>query len=150
MPSAFATIVCFTFFVTAGFAQYGTAPNNYYPDKYNGSTFTGTVTEAKDDQITLKYTKGSKVDIFTGRFETSCSVPSASGRHMVPSDIPPGTVMTAFFNRDTRKVDGQKVKENLILAISFEVWQGQKIAQDKRVIHSCSTNSHLQFRAWND
>jgi hypothetical protein len=36
--------------------QVGTAPNNYYPDKYNGSTFTGTVAEVSGDQITLTYT----------------------------------------------------------------------------------------------
>jgi hypothetical protein len=55
------------------FAQYGTAPNNYYPDKYNGSTFTGVVTEVAGDEITLTYTKDNKTETFKGRFEVACS-----------------------------------------------------------------------------
>jgi len=50
-------------------AQYGTAPNNYYPHNYGGSIFTGVVTETGDNQITLTFTKGSKTDTFTGLFE---------------------------------------------------------------------------------
>jgi hypothetical protein len=51
---------------------------------------------------------------------------------MMPSDIPTGTVMTAFFNRITRKNEQQKIKENVIIAISFDVWQGQKVREDKK------------------
>ena len=81
-------------------AQYGTAPNNYYPD--------------------------NKTETFTGVFETGCSVPARDGRRMMPIDIPTGTVMTTFYNAETKKVDGKKIKQNLIIAIAFEVWQGQK------------------------
>lgn len=131
-------------------AQYGSAPNNYYPDKYNGSTFTGVLTEAKDDQIVLSHAKGSKTDVFTGRLEAGCSVPAAdnSARRMMPSDIPKGTVVTAFFNSSTKKIDRQKIKENLILAITFDVWQGQEIPEDKRMIYLCTNDRHVQFRAW--
>ena len=132
----------------AGAAQYGTAPNNYYPDKYNGSTFTGVVTETSEDRITLTYTHGNKTDTFTGRFEAPCSVPSTKGVRMSPPDIPGGTVMTAFFNTDTKKTGGQKLKENVILAVAFDAWQGQKVAEDKKKIYSCTSNHHLQFRAW--
>ncbi len=135
---------------TLALAQYGTAPNNYYPDNYNGSTFTGTVAETKDDQITLTYAKPDKTDTFIGRLETACSVPRAdsSGRGMNASDIPRGTVMTAFFNVGNRKLNGQKIKENLILAISFITWQGQNIAEDKRTIYLCTAGKHVQFRAY--
>jgi hypothetical protein len=129
-------------------AQYDAAPNNYYPDTYNGSIFTGVVTETGDNQITLTFTKGSKTDTFTGLFETGCSVPSKDGRRMIPTDIPKGTVMTTFFNSRTKKVDGKKLKENLIIAIAFEVWQGQRVADDKKIIYWCTDSRHLQFRAY--
>jgi hypothetical protein len=129
-------------------AQYGTAPNNYYPDNYSGSIFTGIVTETGDNQITLTFTKGSKTDTFTGLFETGCSVPARDGSRMMPIDIPKGTAMTSFFTAITKKVDGKKIKENLIIAISFEVWQGQRAAADKRIIYWCTDNRHLKFRAY--
>jgi len=144
-------ISIFSFLITPlATSQYGTAPNNYYPDKYNGSTFTGTVAETKNDQIALTYAKADKTDTFIGRLETACSVPRAdnNSRGMNASDIPLGTVMTAFFNVDNRKVDGQKIKENLILAISFITWQGQNIAEDKRTIYLCTAGKHVQFRAY--
>jgi hypothetical protein len=57
------------------FAQYETAPSNYYPSNFNGNTFTGTVTDTGEKQITLTYTRGSKMDMFTSSFESACSVP---------------------------------------------------------------------------
>jgi hypothetical protein len=138
------------FFAVLAAGQYGTAPNNYYPDQYNGSTFTGVLTETKDDKITLTYTKGGKTDLFTGRFEAGCSVPTADKSHpkMTPSDIPKGTAMTAFFNTSTKKIEQQKVKENVVLAIAFNVWQGQQISEDKRRIYLCTNDRHLRFKAW--
>jgi hypothetical protein len=131
-------------------AQYGTAPNNYYPDSYNGSIFQGVVTEARDDQIILTFTKGSSTETFTGLFETGCSVPTAKqgGPLMMPTNIPKGTAMTAFFNARTKRVDGKKIKENVIIGIAFDIWQGQKIAEDKKTIYWCTTSRHLQFRAY--
>ena len=128
--------------------QYGTALSNYYPENFNGSIFTGVVEETADNQITLTFTKGSKTDRFTGLFETGCSVPSKNGRHMLPSDIPNGTVMTAFFNSRTKKFDGKKTKENVIIAITFEVWQGQKVTDDKKMIYWCTDERHLKFKAF--
>jgi len=120
-------------------AQYGTAPNGNFPANYNGDTFTGTVTAAEGDQLTLTYTKGGKTETFVGKLGAGCSVPTTnkSERRMIASDIPQGTVATAFFNRNTKKVDGQKVKENLLIAIRFDVWQGQKIEDDKKKIWPC-------------
>jgi hypothetical protein len=149
MLRTIAAIVWASLFPAVTLAQFGTASNNYYPDKYNGSTFTGTVIEVKGDQITLTYTNKDKTDTFTGHFEANCSVPNVSGRGMTASDLPVGTVMTAFFNGETKKVNGQKHKENVILAISFDVWQGEKIRDDRKKIYLCSTSPHLQFRAWN-
>ena len=129
-------------------AQYGTAPNNYYPDSYSGSIFTGIVTETGANHITLTFTKGNKTETFTGVFETGCSVPARDGRPMMPIDIPTGTVMTTFYNAETKKVDGKKIKQNLIIAIAFEVWQGQKARDDKKMIYWCTDSRHLQFRAY--
>jgi hypothetical protein len=131
-------------------AQYGTAPPNYYPENYSGSTFTGIVTDSKDDQITLAYTKGDTTDKFTGRFERGCSVPTRdkSGRKMMPSDIPKGTLMTVFFTGNTRRVEAKKIKENLILAISFEVWQGQKVQQNRKKTYFCTDDKLMRFKAW--
>jgi hypothetical protein len=100
-------------------AQYGTAPNNYYPENYNGSTFKGAVTDTADNHVTLTFTNGSKTDSFTGVFETGCSVPARDGRRMMPADIPKGTVMTAFFNATTKKLDGKKIKENRVFSASM-------------------------------
>jgi hypothetical protein len=129
-------------------AQYGIAPNNYYPQNYNGSIFTGVVTDTANNQITLTFTKDSKSDSFTGSFESACSVPSTNGHGMMPADIPNGTVMTAFYNARTKKVDGKKVKENLIIAIAFEVWHGQKAAEGKKMIYWCTDHHYIQFRAY--
>lgn len=127
-------------------AQYGTAPSNYYPENYSGSTFTGTVAETAGDQVTLTFTKGSKTDRFTGVFETGCSVPSKDGSRMMPTDIPKGTVMTAFFNSRMKKVDGKKINENVLVAIAFEVWQGQKAGTDKKMIYLCTDGRLVKFK----
>jgi hypothetical protein len=144
------TLVFWGALVTTAAAQYGTAPSNYYPDAYNGSTFTGVVTGTKDDQITLTYTKGAKTTTFVGRFEKPCSVPriDKDKRGMAPSDIPPGTVMTAYFEAVKKKVDQEKIKENLIIAISFDVWQGKKMSEDTKKIYLCTGDTHVQFMAW--
>ena len=133
-------------------AQYGTAPNNYYPGNYNGSTFKGVVTETKDNQLTLAFTTVSGTESFTGQFETGCSVPTVKkgGRAMIPTDIPKGTTMTAFFNTRTQKVDGKKIKENLIIAIAFDIWMGQKVPEDKKRIYLCVENQNVQFKAFQE
>jgi hypothetical protein len=147
--AAVGSVVTFAYVISV-LAQYGTAPNNYYPYKYNGSTFKGIVTNNQNDQLTLTYTKKGKDTIFRGKFEAPCSVPRAdgSGRGMVVSDISVGTVMTAYFNTNTRNVTNQKVKEGVILAISFDVWKGQKVSEDEKLMYFCSPDKHSIFRFW--
>ena len=144
----FRTVLASVCFAISANAQYGVARSNYYPTRYTGSTFTGSVTESTDDRITLTYTKNGNPQVFTGRFETGCTVPSASGAKMMPTDIPKGTIMTVFYNGETSKIDRQKVKENVILAIAFEQWKGQKVQDDKSKIYFCTNDKQFHFRAW--
>jgi hypothetical protein len=134
-----------------GSAQYGSAPNNYYPDSYTGSVFKGVVTENIDNQIVLTFTKDDSTQTFTGLFETGCSVPTTppGGPPLMPADIPKDTAMTAFFNARTKKVDGKKVKENVVIAIAFDTWKGHKMGEfKKQIIFWCVNSNHLQFRAF--
>jgi len=140
--------VCLVLCASVVQAQYGSAPNNYYPDRYTGSTFTGTVTQAQGDEVTLTYSNKGKTDTFTGRFEAPCSIPTRDGQPMTAADLSEGSVITAFYNRETVKTNGQKEKLNVILALSIDVWQGHAIPENKKKIYSCSKNAHLQFRAW--
>jgi len=135
---------------SVGFAQYGTAPNNYYPNSYSGSIFRGVVTDNKDNQIVLTFANDKDTQTFTAPFETGCSVPTTppGGPPTMPANIPKGTAMTAFFNTKTKKVDGKKIKENVVIAISFDTWNGHTIAEDKRKIFWCTSDKHLQFRAY--
>ena len=141
---AFCLVLC----VSAMQAQYGSAPNNYYPDKYNGSTFTGAVTRAQGDEVTLTYSNKGKTDTFTGRLEAPCSIPTRNGQPMTASDLAEGAVITAFYNRETVKTNGQKEKVNIILALSVDVWNGHAIPENTKKIYSCSKNPQLRFRAW--
>jgi hypothetical protein len=69
-------------------------------------------------------------------------------RAMMPPDIPKGTAMTVLFNRRTRKVDGKNIKENLVIGIAFDTWQGQKVPEDKKMIYLCTSNPIVKFRAF--
>jgi hypothetical protein len=148
MRPILARLITITFLSIIASAQYGTAPNNYYPVNYSGNTFTGTVTHTLGDEITLTFVKGSKTETFVGRLETGCSVPSKDGHPMRATDIPGGTVVTAFFNGTTKKVDGKRIKENVIIAIAFDVWQGHTASEDKKMIYSCTDQRQLKFRAF--
>ena len=149
MRDALAVVLGLAFLVPAALAQYGNAPNNYYPANYGGATFTGTVSANRDDQVTLTFEAKGKVETFVGRLERSCAVPSKSGRGMTAADFPLGTEVTAFFNKETKKKnDGEKAKENVIIAVTFDSWNGQKVTEDKKKIFWCTDNQHLQFKAW--
>ncbi len=133
-----------------GFAQYGTAPSGYYPISYGGSTFKGVVIENQGNQILLTFTNNATTQTFTATFETGCSVPtnSPSGPPMLPANIPKGTSMTAFFNTRTKKVEGKKIKENVVIAIAFDTWNGHKIAEDKKKIYLCTSDKHVGLTAY--
>jgi hypothetical protein len=135
-------------FIAGAQAQYGTAPNNNYPDTYSGLSFTGAVTAGVGQELILTYKKDDKTDTFVGRLETGCAVASTNGRTMMASDIPGGTVVTAFFNKEPKKVGSEKPPLNVIIAISFETWHGEKVTEDKKRIFWCTKNQHLQYRTW--
>lgn len=143
-------VVLLTCLSASALAQYGTAPNNYYPEEYNGSIFTGVVADTDNDLLTLTYTKHNKSDVFVGKFEMPCSVPSKdkSTPGMVTTDIPKGTSMTAYFVRRENKGAGQKSKENVILAVSFETWLGRKVSNDNRRMYFCTPQKYLKFKAF--
>ena len=132
-------------------AQYGTAPAGYYPSKFTGSTFKGTVTSVSNDEITLTYSKGTKTQTFTGRFEAGCSVPAEPGkpaRIMLPVNIPVGSGLTAFYSTKDEKDGGTKVKENWIVAISVDAWGQRKIAEERQGIMYCVKSKLLSYQAF--
>jgi hypothetical protein len=131
-------------------SQKGTAPNGYYPPSYNGSMFTGAVESTDAGQLTLLYASDRKQERFVGRPEAPCIwTDKAGAAHAVEvAAIPTGIVLTAFYKSFTTKSGNQKIKENLILAISYAEQNGKKIPDDKRVVVSCSQQRFLQFRVF--
>lgn len=133
-------------------AQSGTAPSGYYPPMYHGSIFTGTLeaVDANTQEITLAYTKGKKSEQFVGRLESYCRWNEKGGavHTFKASDIPKGTVLTAFYNTFTKKADGQATKENAVFAISYVELNGKKIPEDKRVVISCSDQTFNVFKPY--
>jgi hypothetical protein len=123
------------------FAQHGSAPNGYYPPNYGGDTFTGTVAATDDaaQTVTLGYSKGKKTEDFMGRFDHPCSIPTKDGNPMKPSDIPVGTDLTAYYNHKTTKVGDQKQNENVIIALTFNSFQGKPIPEGSRKLYYCTT-----------
>ena len=120
-------------------AQYLTAPNNYYPQNYFGSTFTGKVVQATDASITLSYTHGSKTDIFVAHASSTCNLPT-SKTTTAPTPLTAielGTTVTALYNERTRKVSGLKEKDNQLIGLSFVDINGKKINGEHRAIFYC-------------
>lgn len=131
-------------------AQSGSAPPGYYPADYDGSIFKGFVIESSANNLALSPVKGKKGETFEGSFVSGCSVPTTNGHTgtMRPADIPKGTEMTVLFKTRTRKADGNSIKENLIVGISFDTWQGQKVPDSEKRIFWCVDSSYLQFKAF--
>lgn len=79
--------------------------------------------------------------------ESSCSWKEKGGpvHTFSASDIPKGTILTAFYSTFTTNSGQQKAKENLIFAISYVEFNGKKIADDKRVVISCSKQTFTKF-----
>jgi len=134
-------------------AQKGTAPNGYYPPTFQGSIFTGSLElgAADTQEITLTYTKGSKSEHFVGRLEALCGWKDKDGtaHSFKASDIPKGTILTAFYNATKKESGGQKITENSVFAMSYVEVNGKRIPDDKRVIISCSEQKFTFFRAFN-
>jgi len=87
-------------FTSTSFSQQGIAPNGCYPSSYQGSIFTGEVIDGPLDVLILK-----DKEIFTGRFDTPCQVPTKDGKmgKMLPSDIPLGSKVTVFYYGNASK-----------------------------------------------
>ena len=123
-------------------AQYGTAPNGFYPETYNGSMFEG-VLESVDpakQEFTLLYRKKDKEQRFLGRLEDGCSVPNAKDktRKMKVEDFPKQSTIVALFKPKTEKqTDGSKVKFSSVFAISFREVNGQRIKEEDWIMYYC-------------
>jgi hypothetical protein len=125
-------------------AQYATAPNNYYPDGYHGATFTGTITQINNDTITSTYTHGNKTDTFEGYVAAPCNMPASE-----TTTVKKGAVITVFYESETIKINGQKVKRNRILGISFKEVDGKTISDNQRKIFYCIAGRfNMNFKAF--
>lgn len=114
-------IVCFS----AGIrAQKGTAEPDYYPQGFNGETWTGEVTSTDDGkrEITLTYKKKDKEETFVGILEEGYSVKMKDGtmHQLKVSDIPDGTrIKVYYWTKTTKDASGAKVKFNHIFKLRF-------------------------------
>jgi len=119
-----------------GFAQYGAAPNGYYPSGYGGDIFTGIVSAVDEmtGQITISFHTKKKTETFVGHLQKSCDVPSKDGTAMTALDLPIGTGVSVFFVTSVRKEGDTVVKENSIIGIMFHSWDGHPVAQPSKKI----------------
>ena len=131
-------------------AQYGNAPNNYYPDEYSGTTFTGVVEQTTNETITLTYSHGKKTQTFEGRIVAPCNLPvSPSATRPVPATaIQKGWLVTAYFDPKAVKVDGKKENVNEIIAVSILGVNGRTVKSEHQAIFYCLPGSfHTTFKA---
>ena len=109
--------------LASSFGQSGTAEPGYSPLAYGGDTWTGEVTQTKDDtmEITLTYKKKDKEETFTGVLIDGYRVRMSDETTKVlkPSDIPVGMRIKVYYMGKTRKVDGRKIKYHEIFRIKF-------------------------------
>ena len=130
-------------------AQEGTAPNRYYPREYQATIFTGEVIDGPLDVLTLRYKRGDKQVIFTGRFDAPCAVPTKDGKMgaMTPSDVTLGVATVYYYGR-TVKRNGQSAKENAIIGIVFNEVNGKAISPAKRKAYPCTQQWTAVYKAF--
>ena len=130
------------------FAQHGSAPNGYYPPNYQGATFTGEVIEGPLNVLTARYKHGKKEEVFTGRFEAPCVVPTKDGKigAMAASDVNLGDVVTVYYFGHNGSKDGQRVKENVVIGIVFDVVNGKPVPQERRKFFLCTGFTDLVYK----
>ena len=134
---------------TALFAQKSVAPAGYYPADYYGDMFTGVVTNTQGDELTLTYQNGKRAQTFVGRFASICHLPVKGGKTeaMTAENFPVGTKMSAMFRSRTKNAGGRKVKENEIIAVTFESIAGKELKKNNDVVWVClPAGTSLQFR----
>jgi hypothetical protein len=124
-------------------AQKGSAPEGFYPGNYHGDTFTGTVTQASSDSLTLEYRNGNKAEVFSGTIEKACMAPTRQDPHTMKelhlTAIPKNSVLTVFYNGATVKdAGGGKHEQKIILALRFDEVNGQKLTNPGRPVIMCS------------
>jgi hypothetical protein len=131
-------------------AQKGTAPSGYYPANYFGRIFTGVVEPAPGaaDEITLVYTKGNTSEKFTGRLESKCSMLRVDGVTIdfTASELPKGTILTAFYTPTTTRSSGKKSTENLIFAIEILQVRGREFLPKYLKAVRCSQRQFSEFK----
>src|SRR5579864_6901936 len=123
-------------------AQKGSAPTGFYPSKYNGDTFRGSVTDADEQgHLTLEYSKGSKREQFTGITEAPCMGPTKDRglKQLHLAAIPKGTVLTACYN--PLKGNDCEKEVNSILAVRFDVVNRRELTDPNRPVIVCSSRS---------
>jgi hypothetical protein len=122
--------------------QKGSAPTGFYPAKYNGDTFRGSVIDADEQgHLTLEYSKGSKREQFHGVTEAPCMGPTKDRglKQLHLTSVPRGTILTAFYN--PLKVKDADTEVNSILAIRFDVINGRELTDPNRPVIACSGRS---------
>jgi hypothetical protein len=105
-------------------AQHGSAGNGYFPQGYNGDTWTGSVTSTDDTarSITLTFENKNKTETFTGVLrDTCCKVKMADGtmKDLKVSEISQGRRMIVYYVPTSVKVDGKKSTVNEIFKVDF-------------------------------
>lgn len=134
-------LIIAAFSLAVAVAQRGTAPKGIYkyPSNYRGETFTGDVLRSDDRHLILEYKGDSRSEIFTGRLEGPCTPHLKADPHQAKeihlSTIPNHTVVTAFYNTEK---SSKGAKENVVLAIRFERWNGRDFTNPKRPLIPCS------------
>ena len=145
-------------FLVAGllpvWAQRGVAEPGYYPIGYNGDIFTGNfVSSGNANEVKLVYKHGSKTESFEGTIQSSCHAPikdkPSEEKELNLTSVPDGTVLTVFYTPEKIKVDGKKVRTNLVWGLRFDSWNGQKLTNPHRPIILCSHQNSMPFRAFN-
>ncbi len=121
-------------------AQYAEAPSGYYPSAYGGDIFSGKVTgvDEASGQITISFKDKKKSEVFVGRLQEPCAVPSKDGNPMAAIDLPVGTDVTVFFEKNVQKGGSSSTKENLIIGIMFHSWDGHAVRQTAKKMYQCS------------
>jgi hypothetical protein len=132
------------------FGQQGIAPNRYYPRDYQGATFTGEVIDGPLDVITLRYTKRSQQETFSGRFEVPCAVPTKDHKMgaMSASDVNVGDAVTVYYFAQNIKKDGRTIKENVIVFITFDAVSGKIVPAEKRRTFPCTRAISTVYKAF--
>lgn len=106
----------------AAYAQKGTAEPGNYPVGYHGDIWTGDVTSVNEDtrEFTLTYIKKDKTQTFVGVLPKGFTVPMRDGSNyeLKMADLL-GKYLTAYYIEREKKENGQKVKWNEVIEISF-------------------------------